>query len=100
MTLFMNEGEIEEAANRFYHHPVLGPATRSLADYMQEVNRKSDGWPYWGHKAAAKLMALIECAHPYSHDRHEPTAAEVRKAYGPIKAFCTKKGLSFTGRPV
>lgn len=87
--MFMNESEIDESVFRYQRHPVLGKATRFLADYRDEVNSNSDGWPYWGAKAAARLMELIHNA----RDR-EPTEAEIRKAIGPIRSFCTKKGLT------
>lgn len=89
MTMFMNEWEIDESVIRYQRHPVLGKATRFLADYRDEVNRKSDGWPYWGSKAAARLMDLIHKARD-----HEPTEAEIRRAVGPVRSFCTKKGLT------
>jgi hypothetical protein len=92
--MFMNECEIDSAAERYRAHPVLGRATRLLAAYRDEVNRKSDGWPYWGSKCADKLMDLIYSSHPWASNR-EPTEAEVRRAIGPIKSFCTKKGLDF-----
>ena len=97
MSLFMNEPEIDFAVERYAGHPVLSRATRLLAAYRDEVNRKSDGWPYWGHKCAAKLMALI-----YNADArvraglpHDATDAEVTRAVAPIKSFCTKRGLAF-----
>lgn len=94
MSTFMNEYGIDEAADYYARHPVLGPATRLLAAYRDEVNRKSDGWPYWGHRPAGKLMALIEDSRHWAIGR-EPGAAEIARAIAPIKAFCTKKGLAF-----
>lgn len=94
MSIFLNEDEIDEAALRFRSHPVLGQATRFLAAYRDEVNAKSDGWPYWGHKAAGSLMRIVHQANPRTPNSREPTAAEVRKAIAPIKAFCTKRGLA------
>ena len=84
--MFMNEYEINDRAERYRNHPVLGPATRFLQAYMGEVNAHSDGWPYWSPpvKAAAKLMTLIQ--------RGDATLAEVTKALSPIKAFMTRRG--------
>lgn len=85
---FMNEWDIELAVKRWASHPVLGPATRFLNAFKDEVNAHSDGWPYWAPaaKSAAKLMALIE-------DRGEAaTAAELRAALAPVKAFMTRRG--------
>lgn len=84
--LFMNEWEIGEKVDRYRTHPTLGPATRFLHRYMEEVNSHSDGWPYWSApvKAAAKLMELIY--------KGEATTGEVTKALSPIKAFMTRRG--------
>lgn len=86
--MFMNESEVLASVARHYGHPVLGPATRFLESYMQEVNSHSDGWPYWSPpvRAAAKLMALIK--------RGEATKAELTKALSPIKSFMTRRGLA------
>lgn len=84
--IFMNEWDIAESVVRFARHPVLGPATRFLQCYRDEVNRVSDGWPYWSPpvKAAAHLITLIQ--------RGDASHAEVRRALGPIKAFMTRRG--------
>ncbi len=59
---FMNEYDIEDSVARYRNHAVLGPATRFLNAYKDEVNAHSDGWPYWSApvKAAAKLIELTE----------------------------------------
>lgn len=97
MSLFMNENEIDFAVARYAGYPVLSKAARLLSAYRHEVNRKSDGWPYWGHKAAAKLMALIYNAEARERSGHpaDVTDAEVRRCVAPIKSFCTKRGLTF-----
>ncbi len=47
--------------DRFAGHPILGPAARFLEAFKEQVNRKSDGWPYWKQPAhaAGKLMYLL-----------------------------------------
>lgn len=91
--LFMNEYEIEDAAERYIDHPTLGPATQTLADLCHLANRVSDGWTYWPApvRAAQMLMALI----PSRYDRTptNPSAAAVRRAYGPINGFLTRRRL-------
>jgi hypothetical protein len=96
--MWMNGYEIEEAAERFGAHPVLGPATLYLQTFKNEVNEHSDGWPYWSApaKAADKLMNLIHSnlragmgAYP---NVEAPTLADVKKAIAPIKAFYTRRG--------
>ncbi len=97
----MNEWEIEEAADRYRNHPVLGPATKTLLDLVEVVNRNSDGWPYWRlpSRAAAHVMAMIErdgtARYHFDETRADATAEELRRAYVPLKAFRTKTGLQF-----
>src|SRR4051794_31203879 len=93
---FMNEWEIEDAAIRYRNHDLLGPATKTLANLADWTNHNSDGWPYWSTpcRAAAKLMELIErdgtAKYHFDDDREDVTAAELKAAYTPIKAFCTR----------
>lgn len=88
---FMNGWEIEEAAQAFQHHPVLGPATRTLVSLHDAANTNSDGWAYWPKpvRAAAKLMTLIQ------GDREDATPAALRAALVPIKSFRTRSGIDF-----
>jgi hypothetical protein len=99
--LFMNEWEIGEARDRWARHPALGPATRFLDAFKNEVNRHSDGWPYWSApvKAAGKLMTLILDSEKAARERglaelSSPELAAVRKALAPIKAFMTRRGTA------
>jgi hypothetical protein len=96
--MWMNRHEIEEATYRFANHPVLGPASRFLREFQEEVDQHSDGWPYWSppSKAAGKLQDLI-----HGHMRAgmgayprlpEPTMADVKKTLAPIKSFMTRRG--------
>jgi len=95
---FMNEWDIEDAQRRFRNHAALGPATQTLANLRNVVNANSDGWPYWSKpvRSAAKLMELIEGdgTNQARQDAEKVTAAQVRKAYTPIKAFLTRSGLT------
>lgn len=98
---FMNEYEIEEARDRYAEHPVLGPATETLANLRDAANMNSDGWAYWPKpaRAAAKLMDLIErdgtARYRFDSEREDATVAELRKALAPIKAFRTRSGIAF-----
>lgn len=85
--LFMNEDEIDIAADRYRGHPVLGKATRFLAAFREEVNEHSDGWPYWRPPvvAAAQLMRLIQ-------NPDSATEAALKKAMSPIRTFYTRRG--------
>lgn len=96
---FMNQWDVEEAAQRYAKHPVLGKATRFLKEFMEEVNQHSDGWAYWKAPVAAagQLMTLIEAGRA---DRNSPTGESqiteqaFRKALAPIKSFMTRRGLA------
>jgi hypothetical protein len=97
--MFMNTYEIDEAVARRQDHPTLGPATQTLANLRDMADRNSDGWCYWPKpsRAAAKLQQLINGDGTWEAkygDRDEVTAAQVRAAYVPIKAFLTRSGLT------
>jgi hypothetical protein len=96
--MWMNEHEVEQAADRFQSHPVLGKYARFLVAFKDEVNAHSDGWPYWRlpAKAAEKLMTTLH-GHMYAgmgaYPRlPEPQEADLKKTLAPIKAFYTKHG--------
>jgi hypothetical protein len=96
--MWMNEGEIEQAIERFQSHPVLGKGARFLGAFRDEVNNHSDGWPYWQApaKAAEKLMTLLH-GHLFAgmgaYPRlAAPTEADLKEAIAPIKAFYTRHG--------
>lgn len=96
---FMNEWEVEGASTLYAQHPILGPATRTLANLVQMANESSDGWAYWPKpaRAADRLMTLIKgdpSWQPFHWDRQDVTEAQLRKAYTPIKAFLTRSGMS------
>jgi hypothetical protein len=95
--MFMNEWEIDEASRRHQNHPVLGPATRTLSDLRDAVNRYSDGWAYWPKpsRAARLLQELIKGTDPLDREREDATPALLRKAYGPLRAFRTREGIEF-----
>ena len=97
---FMNRWDIADAKNRYWEHPILGPATRTLANLMDCADCNSDGWAYWPKPArsAARLMELIErdgtARYLFDDLREDATVAELKAAYRPIKSFLTRSGLS------
>jgi MoxR-like ATPase len=96
---FMNEYDIERARRDFRGHPALAPAVETLDNLRRCANANSDGWAYWPKpaRAAAKLMELLEgngTNEAREFIRHNTTAAQVRVAYRPIKAFLTRAGLT------
>lgn len=98
---FMNTYDIEDARVRYARHPLLGPATKTLASLRDAADENSDGWCYWPKpaRAAARLMEVIErdgtSRYRFDDERADVTLAELRKAYAPIKAFRTRTGISF-----
>jgi hypothetical protein len=97
---YMNTYEIDEAARRWESHPVLGPATATLAALRDAADACSDGWAYWPKpaRAAARLMTLIAgdgTTRYLSGDRPDATPGALRAALQPVKAFRTRHGLDF-----
>jgi len=102
--LYMNEYEVEEARARYASHPVLGPATRTLANLVDWTNRNSDGWAYWPKpvRAAERLQQLIQGKVPESRwdtERADATPEALKAALRPVKAFRTRQGADFTLEP-
>lgn len=91
---FMNSIEIDNAVWRYADHPVLGPATQTLANLRDAADENSDGWAYWPKpaRAARLLMELID-QDPF--DGADATPEKLRKAYAPLKAFRTRTGIVF-----
>ena len=97
---FMNDMEIDDMAIRYRNHPVLGPATRTLAGLRDAANRNSDGWAYWPKpaRAAEQLMRLIEGDDPrlrWNNQRADATKEKLKRAYVPVRAFRTRSKLQF-----
>ncbi len=95
---FMNTHEIATASFRYADHPVLGPATDTLANLAQWTDENSDGWVYWPKpaRAAAKLMTLITGDGTWAaleNVQHTATPAAYRAALSPVKAFLTRQGV-------
>lgn len=97
---FMNDWNIDHAEHLYADHPVLGPATRTLANLANWADANSDGWAYWPKPArsAARLMELIQGdgtwqAREDADQRATPEA--YRKALVPIKAFRTRQAADF-----
>lgn len=91
--LFMNEYEVVSAQQRYFDHPVLGPATSTLANVVEWTNDNSDGWPYWSKpcRAAKRLQELIQ--------KGDATVAEYVHALQPLKSFRTRHGADFEIHP-
>ena len=97
---FMNSWDIQRALSRHKEHPVLGPATRTLANLELWTNQHSDGWAYWPAPvhAAKRLITLIDGDGTWEYlygERNDATPEAYRKALTPIKAFRTKHRADF-----
>jgi len=96
---YMNEMDIQWMVESRRHHPVLGPATRTLANFQKEVDAYSDGWPYCSPalRAAKKLMGLIEGDGTWDakYGGREVSQCELVAACRPIKSFCTRHKLEY-----
>lgn len=94
--LFMNEWDVAEAAARYFGHPVLEPATKTLVCLVAWTNRNSDGWAYWPKpcRAARALQELIGTTRTYLDDpeRESVTVDELKRAYRPLRSFATRHG--------
>lgn len=97
---YMNEWDIAQATDRYADHPVLGPATQTLANLRDWTNANSDGWAYWPKplRAAAKLIELIEGdgTRQARENTERATPDAYRRALTPVKAFRTRQGADFT----
>lgn len=95
----MNHHDIALAVERYAEHPVLGPASFTLAAVANAADRHSDGWAYWPKpaRAARQLMELIGSTRDYLDDRERPDATPERlqRAYRPLKAFSARNGIQF-----
>ena len=98
--MFLNEFDADHAVSRYCGHPILGPATSTLAELIDWTNENSDGWAYWPKpsRAARKLQELIGTGREYYDDpsRASVTADDLKRAYTPIRAFATKHGATLT----
>jgi hypothetical protein len=99
--MWMNESEVEEAAGRYAEHPVLGPATATLAGLVEWTNANSDGWAYWRKpsNAASKLQDLIGGYPEFRDDfeRKDATPERYKAALVPLKSFRTRMGKTPMG---
>lgn len=109
---FIDRYSVEELAERWARHEVLGPATRTLSALVRWTDSHSDGWHVWPKpaRAAEKLMNLVDgwmppgerCPSCYSTSFHydgcarpDATPAALKAALVPVKAFRTRQHASF-----
>lgn len=98
---FMNEWDIEDALRRFRpdETPNLATGAEVLAALAGWTNRNSDGWAYWPKpvRAANALIVLLEAQRGkrWGNPVEDVTAAQLKKALAPIKAFLTRQGVAY-----
>ena len=95
--IYMNEYEIEDAKRRFAAHPILGPATKTLANLCEWTNANSDGWPFWPKpcRAAAKLQELIMGGDRFDDEREDVTVAQYQATLRAIRMFRARQSADF-----
>ena len=103
--MFMNDWDITRALRAYEGHPALGPAARTVANLRDLANDRSDGWAYYPKpaRAARGLMRLLCGDRTYGAEERQAasvTAADVRKAYGPVRAFLTRQGWPDIVEPI
>lgn len=81
---YMNSSEIDMYVEQHARHLILSQATRFMQKLRDEVNSKSDGWPYVAkvHVATEDLVALIKNGRP-----DKVTEADYLKALKPIERY-------------
>ena len=92
--MFMNQYEIEDAANQTHDCQNVRKGVQLLLKLMQSVNEQSDGWAYWSapSKSAEKLQELLKTAGNMSYGTHgKISAADLKKAVAPIRSMVTRQ---------
>jgi hypothetical protein len=81
MAFILNETDIQFSAGRHV------PGAEILLRFVDMVNQNSDGWPHWAAAANAStsLQRIVK--------EGNGTPESIRKALGPMRSFCTRKGL-------
>jgi hypothetical protein len=79
--LYVNHHDIAQALERYADHPVLGPASFTLAAVANAADHNSDGRAHWPKpaRAARQLIELIGTTRDYLNDRERPRR-DTRKA--------------------
>jgi len=94
---YMASWEISTAARWWRSHPVLGPATATLAALCDASHRFPEGWLYSGGPARADsaLAALIQGDDAARYDRPDATPEALHAALQPVIEFRAAHGLDF-----
>ncbi len=101
---FMNDYEINRALRMYSLHPVLGPATQTIANLEEWTNANSDGWAYWPKPvlAAKGVIEMIVRNGTWEYvgddginERADATVEEYKRALRALKAFRTRQGADF-----
>jgi hypothetical protein len=94
---YMSWWEITTAARWWRAHPVLGPATATLAALCDASDRFPEGWLYCGApaRAGSALAALIQGGDDARYDRPDATPEALRAALHPVLEFRAAHDLDF-----
>ena len=92
--MFMNQFEIESAAQAEHECLNVRKGVRLLLRLMEAVNSQSDGWAYWAppSNSAEKLIELLKTAGNLQFGTHSTiSAADLKRAVTPIKTMVTRQ---------
>lgn len=92
--MFMNQGDIEWAAQQHHECPNVRKGVHLLLRLMEAVNAQSDGWAYWkaAHHSVKKLVELLQTTGNINHGTHGTISdADFRKAVSPIRSMVTRQ---------
>jgi hypothetical protein len=94
---YMSWHETTTAARWWRSHPVLGPATATLAALCDASDRFPEGWLYSGApaRAGSALAGLIQGGDDARYDRPDAAAEALRAALHPVLEFRAAHGLDF-----
>ena len=102
----MTLDDAKSAKESFKTHPIMGPATKYLCDYIEIVSRSADEWIYVGplSRPANSLTALVTDAmmngfHPSPYYK-APTWCEVVKATNIIKKYMEENSDYFNNQTI
>ena len=98
---FLNEWEVMNLVDRFFHDRTMGPVVITLRNFVNAVNENSDGWCYWrpAQRAAQRLVAVCEFADKAYRDGdeidHDSVVAAYERGVTVLKRFRTTHKIDF-----
>ena len=91
--MWMNEGEVKQAAARIIKPVSLRYGAAFLAAFCDLINRISDGWCYWsyGTRCSSDLQALVEVGQwPVNQGDNSDYDRQVPAAIKKVRRFLSR----------